>query len=92
MKFGRAYVDRDGDIAHADGPELGRRRVGSENIESDFDVFLAADFSKFLCGCRGSGDRLKLSRLPSMGIMSMTGKVFSNALQLLTENFRPKTT
>lgn len=46
VKFGRAYVDRDGDIAL----QMDRNAAGgvsSENIESDFDVFLIL-ISKFL--------------------------------------------
>lgn len=46
VKFGRAYVDRDGDIAlQMDRNASGG--VSSENIESDFDVFLIL-ISKFL--------------------------------------------
>ena len=46
VKFGRAYVDRDGDIAiQMDRNSAGG--VSSENIESDFDVFLIL-ISKFL--------------------------------------------
>ena len=46
VKFGRAYIDRDGDIAI----QMDRNAAGgvsSENIESDFDVFLLL-ISKFL--------------------------------------------
>ncbi len=46
VKFGRAYVDRDGDIAL----QMDRNAAGgvsSENVESDFDVFLIL-ISKFL--------------------------------------------
>lgn len=46
VKFGRAYVDRDGDIAI----QMDRNAAGgvsSENIESDFDVFLIL-IAKFL--------------------------------------------
>lgn len=46
VKFGRAYVDRDGDIAL----QMDRNSSGGvsiENIESDFDVFLLL-ISKFL--------------------------------------------
>lgn len=46
VKFGRAYVDRDGDIAI----QMDRNAAGgvsAENIESDFDVFLIL-ISKFL--------------------------------------------
>lgn len=46
VKFGRAYVDRDGDIAL----QMDRNAAGGvspENIESDFDVFLIL-ISKFL--------------------------------------------
>jgi len=46
VKFGRAYVDRDGDVAI----QMDRNAVGgvtAENIESDFDVFLLL-ISKFL--------------------------------------------
>lgn len=46
VKFGRAYVDRDGDVAlQMDRNSAGG--VSSENIESDFDVFLIL-ISKFL--------------------------------------------
>jgi len=46
VKFGRAYVDRDGDIAlQMDRNSAGG--VSAENIESDFDVFLIL-ISKFL--------------------------------------------
>ena len=46
VKFGRAYVDRDGDIAL----QMDRNAVGgisAKNIQSDFDVFLIL-ISKFL--------------------------------------------
>lgn len=46
VKFGRAYVDRDGDIAI----QMDRNAAGGisiQNIESDFDVFLLL-VSKFL--------------------------------------------
>jgi hypothetical protein len=46
VKFGRAYVDRDGDIAI----QMDRNAAGGvtiKNIESDFDVFLLL-VSKFL--------------------------------------------
>jgi hypothetical protein len=46
VKFGRAYVDRDGDIAI----QMDRNAAGGvsiQNIESDFDVFLLL-ISKFL--------------------------------------------
>jgi len=46
VKFGRAYVDRDGDVAL----QMDRNSSGGvslENIESDFDVFLLL-ISKFL--------------------------------------------
>lgn len=46
VKFGRAYVDRDGDIAI----QMDRNSAGGvsiENIRSDFDVFLLL-ISKFL--------------------------------------------
>lgn len=46
VKFGRAYVDRDGDITL----QMDRNAVGGislQNIESDFDVFLLL-ISKFL--------------------------------------------
>lgn len=46
IKFGRAYVDRDGDIAI----QMDRNSAGGvspENIESDFDVFLLL-ITKFL--------------------------------------------
>jgi hypothetical protein len=46
VKFGRAYVDRDGDIAI----QMDRNAAGGitlKNIESDFDVFLLL-ISKFL--------------------------------------------
>lgn len=46
VKFGRAYVDRDGDIAI----QMDRNSAGGvslKNIESDFDVFLLL-ISKFL--------------------------------------------
>lgn len=46
VKFGRAYVDRDGDVAiQMDRNVAGG--VSAENIESDFDVFLLL-ISKFL--------------------------------------------
>ncbi|MEE2691741.1 MAG: YbjN domain-containing protein [Pseudomonadota bacterium] len=46
VKFGRAYVDRDGDVAL----QMDRNSAGGvslKNIESDFDVFLLL-ISKFL--------------------------------------------
>ncbi|MCA8895430.1 MAG: YbjN domain-containing protein, partial [Amphiplicatus sp.] len=46
VKFGRAYVDRDGDIAI----QMDRNSAGGvsiQNIESDFDVFLLL-ISRFL--------------------------------------------
>lgn len=46
VKFGRAYVDRDGDIAI----QMDRNSAGGvsiQNVESDFDVFLLL-ISKFL--------------------------------------------
>ena len=46
VKFGRAYIDQDGDIAI----QMDRNAAGgitAENIESDFDVFLLL-ISKFL--------------------------------------------
>ena len=46
VKFGRAYIDRDGDVAI----QMDRNAAGgitAENIESDFDVFLLL-ISKFL--------------------------------------------
>jgi len=46
VKFGRAYVDRDGDVAI----QMDRNAVGgisSKNIQSDFDVFLIL-IAKFL--------------------------------------------
>ncbi|MEM8771172.1 MAG: YbjN domain-containing protein [Pseudomonadota bacterium] len=46
VKFGRAYIDRDGDVAiQMDRNSAGG--VSAENIESDFDVFLLL-ISKFL--------------------------------------------
>jgi len=46
VKFGRAYVDRDGDVAiQMDRNASGG--VSAKNIESDFDVFLVL-ISKFL--------------------------------------------
>ena len=46
VKFGRAYVDRDGDVTiQMDRNSAGG--VSAENIESDFDVFLLL-ISKFL--------------------------------------------
>jgi len=46
VKFGRAYVDRDGDVVlQMDRNSAGG--VSAENIESDFDVFLLL-ISKFL--------------------------------------------
>ena len=46
VKFGRAYVDSDGDVAiQMDRNSAGG--VSAENIESDFDVFLLL-ISKFL--------------------------------------------
>ena len=46
VKFGRAYIDRDGDVTI----QMDRNAAGgitAENIESDFDVFLLL-ISKFL--------------------------------------------
>ncbi|GAB4520476.1 MAG: hypothetical protein Kow00133_07010 [Amphiplicatus sp.] len=46
VKFGRAYVDRDGDVAI----QMDRNSAGGvsiQNVESDFDVFLLL-ISKFL--------------------------------------------
>lgn len=46
VKFGRAYIDRDGDVAI----QMDRNAAGgvsAENIESDFDVFLLL-INKFL--------------------------------------------
>lgn len=46
VKFGRAYIDRDGDVAiQMDRNSAGG--VSAENIESDFDVFLLL-INKFL--------------------------------------------
>ena len=46
VKFGRAYIDRDGDVAiQMDRNSAGG--VSAENIESDFDVFLLL-IQKFL--------------------------------------------
>lgn len=46
VKFGRAYIDRDGDVAlQMDRNSAGG--VSARNIESDFDVFLLL-ISKFL--------------------------------------------
>ncbi|MEM9013555.1 MAG: YbjN domain-containing protein [Pseudomonadota bacterium] len=46
VKFGRAYIDRDGDVAlQMDRNSAGG--VSAENIQSDFDVFLLL-ISKFL--------------------------------------------
>ena len=46
VKFGRAYIDRDGDVAiQMDRNSAGG--VSAENIESDFDVFLLL-IAKFL--------------------------------------------
>ena len=46
VKFGRAYIDRDGDVTiQMDRNSAGG--VSAENIESDFDVFLML-VSKFL--------------------------------------------
>lgn len=53
VKFGRAYVDRDGDVAL----QMDRNSSGGvtiENIESDFDVFLLL-ISKFLSDFQAEG-------------------------------------
>ena len=53
VKFGRAYKDRDGDIAL----QMDRNSTGGvsiENIESDFDVFLLL-ISKFLSDFQSQG-------------------------------------
>lgn len=53
VKFGRAYVDRDGDVAL----QMDRNSVGGvtvKNIESDFEVFLLL-ISKFLSDYRAQG-------------------------------------
>jgi len=53
VKFGRAYKDRDGDIAL----QMDRNSTGGvsiENIESDFDVFLLL-ISKFLSDYQSQG-------------------------------------
>lgn len=52
VKFGRAYVDRDGDVAL----QMDRNSAGGvslQNIESDFDVFLLL-ISKFLSDLESS--------------------------------------
>lgn len=53
VKFGRAYEDRDGDVAL----QMDRNSTGGvslENIESDFDVFLLL-ISKFLSDFQSQG-------------------------------------
>lgn len=53
VKFGRAYVDRDGDVAL----QMDRNSNGGvtlQNIESDFEVFLLL-ISKFLSDYRAQG-------------------------------------
>ena len=51
VKFGRAYIDSDGDVAiQMDRNSSGG--VSAENIESDFDVFLLL-ISKFLSDLEG---------------------------------------
>jgi hypothetical protein len=53
VKFGRAYVDRDGDVAL----QMDRNSNGGvtvKNIESDFEVFLLL-ISKFLSDFRAQG-------------------------------------
>lgn len=53
VKFGRAYIDRDGDVAL----QMDRNSSGGvtiENIESDFDVFLLL-ISKFLSDFQSQG-------------------------------------
>lgn len=53
VKFGRAYIDRDGDVAL----QMDRNSVGGvtvKNIESDFEVFLLL-ISKFLSDYRAQG-------------------------------------
>ncbi len=53
VKFGRAYLDRDGDLAL----QMDRNSTGGvtiENIESDFDVFLLL-ISKFLSDFQAEG-------------------------------------
>lgn len=53
VKFGRAYIDRDGDVAlQMDRNSNGGVTVG--NIESDFEVFLLL-ISKFLSDYRAQG-------------------------------------
>ena len=53
VKFGRAYVDRDGDVTL----QMDRNSSGGvniKNIESDFDVFLLL-ISKFLSDYNAQG-------------------------------------
>ncbi|MEO0879828.1 MAG: YbjN domain-containing protein [Pseudomonadota bacterium] len=53
VKFGRAYIDRDGDVTI----QMDRNSSGGvslKNIESDFDVFLLL-VSKFLSDLEGRG-------------------------------------
>ncbi|MEL6360053.1 MAG: YbjN domain-containing protein [Pseudomonadota bacterium] len=53
VKFGRAYIDRDGDVAL----QMDRNSSGGvtmDNIESDFDVFLLL-ISKFLSDYNSQG-------------------------------------
>lgn len=53
VKFGRAYIDRDGDVAL----QMDRNSSGGvtlQNIESDFEVFLLL-ISKFLSDYRAQG-------------------------------------
>ncbi len=53
VKFGRAYIDRDGDVAL----QMDRNSSGGvsiENVESDFDVFLLL-ISKFLSDYQAQG-------------------------------------
>lgn len=53
VKFGRAYLDRDGDLAL----QMDRNSTGGvsiDNIESDFDVFLLL-ISKFLSELQAQG-------------------------------------
>lgn len=53
VKFGRAYIDRDGDVAL----QMDRNSSGGvsiENVQSDFDVFLLL-ISKFLSDYQAQG-------------------------------------
>jgi len=53
VKFGRAYIDRDGDVAL----QMDRNSTGGvtlKNIESDFEVFLLL-ISKFISDYRAQG-------------------------------------